>query len=403
MVALSLLLQMVTTGGRYSFGVFLEPMSRELDISIGWLSFIVSLFLLTYGVLGPAVGGLADRIGPRRVMLPGVLLMTGGMALAGFSQNVFMFAVAMVLLIGIGFSFMSPVVHSTLISRWFDAKKGQALGISSSGIAVGQMILVPVAMAITLQLGWRYGYWSLALMLGLMFPVLLLWLRDQPEESGHSAQERAQGAAAAAGGQPFSFQGVMGKRAFWYLVLSFFGCGFTMLMMVTHLPNLMVQWRLPEMVGALAISVIGAASAAGSIGVSGLSDKVGRGRLLAALYLTRVLMLLLIIFWPSTVTIYVFAVVFGATWIVTSPITAALSGDIFGRFAVGRVFGACYLAHQIGGFIGTTVAGFLYDLTGGYTIALWLAVAISLNSFILAGFLAANPARRADRRVAQAT
>src|SRR5690625_1458185 len=95
-VAVSLLLQVATTGGRYSLGIFLQPMSQELNISIGWLSLIISLFLLTYGLLSPVAGSLADRRGPRQVMLFGAIVMAGGMAISGFTQNVYMFAAAMV-------------------------------------------------------------------------------------------------------------------------------------------------------------------------------------------------------------------------------------------------------------------------------------------------------------------
>ncbi|HEY8449504.1 MAG TPA: MFS transporter [Bacillota bacterium] len=388
-VALTFTVQVVVTGARYSFGVFLEPISSQLGWSISLLSLIISGFLLCYGLAGPFVGNWADRFGARRILLGGIALMGAGLIAAGLSRSLWQFALAMVVIVGLGYSGLSPVVQSALISRWFTENKGRALGISSSGIAIGQMLLVPAAMYVALTYDWRAGFYALGLAILALLPMAAWGLRDDPAQLGLGAGQREAQRAATSSPQrtPVRYRVALHTAPFWLLSLSFFGCGFTMLMMATHLPNMLTQRGVPPAIGGLAIGIIGGASALGTVLLSSLSDRFGRRTLLAAAYLLRAVMLVLFIAIPSTTMVFVFAVLFGMTWIVTSPLTAGLSGDFYGSNSVGRIYGVAYLRHQIGAFTGTTAAGVLFDLTGGYTTALWLGVAVSTLSFLLAAAL----------------
>lgn len=391
-VVIILIMQIAATGARYSFGVFLEPIASDMGWSIGRLSLAISGFLLVYGLASPLIGHWTDTFGARRVLLTGTAMMGMGIIVASASSELWHFALAITLLTGIGYSGLSPVVQSALISRWFKAAKGRALGVASSGIAIGQMLVVPAAMLVGLSLGWRVGLLVLGVSVLIFLPLGLLGLRDDPRQlglhpDGGTTVVGEPVAAPDVSADGIDFNLIWTSSPFWLLTLSFFGCGFTMLMLATHLPNMMVQMAIPPALGGLAIGIIGGASGVGTILLSSLSDRYGRRVLLASAYALRIVMLLLLILIPSTTVVFLFAIFLGLTWIVTSPLTAGLSGDFFGSQTVGRVYGVCYLAHQLGAFIGTSAAGYLFDLTGSYTIALWLAVGITIISFILTCFI----------------
>jgi MFS family permease len=168
-------------GSRFSFGVFLEPLTDEFGWSRGAIAGALALAGLSTGFLRPIVGWLADRYDPVRLALGGVAL--GGIALFALSlvqelwQLYFLF-----LLLGAGFTIASPATLTKLISVMFTRRRALALSLAGSGAAVGETALVPVSAVVLTLSGWRTAYLVLsAVVLVVILPVSFWLLRRRNE------------------------------------------------------------------------------------------------------------------------------------------------------------------------------------------------------------------------------
>lgn len=153
-----------TAGSRFSFGVFLKPLTEEFDWSRGSLSGALAVAGLATGLLRPGAGWLSDRFDARNVAATGLVI--GGAALFGLSrvQELWQFY-ALFLMMGIGFTLASPATLTRLISSRFTRRRSLALSLAGSGSAVGETALVPLAAVVLTLGGWRSAYVVLAIVL----------------------------------------------------------------------------------------------------------------------------------------------------------------------------------------------------------------------------------------------
>ena len=174
-----------TAGSRFSFGVFLTPLTDEFGWSRGSLSGALAVAGLATALMRPFAGALADRFDPVRVALTGVLL--GGLALLGLSQiNDLWQLYVLFLVMGIGFTMASPATLTKLVSARFTQRRGLALSLAGSGAAVGETALVPLSAVVLTLSGWRPAYVVLAviLLLGIIplsYALLNWWSKSGPE------------------------------------------------------------------------------------------------------------------------------------------------------------------------------------------------------------------------------
>src|SRR5919198_1202470 len=154
LVAITLCL-LATSGLRATFAVYIKPIEADMGWSRGALSVAAALSLLLLGATGPFAGRLADRWGPRRVIVLSLLLLGGGS------------------------------IASAVVARWFETHRGAAIGVAAGGMSAGQLVVIPLASAITLGHGWRWSFlWLGVALLALVLPVAAWLGRNTPEERG---------------------------------------------------------------------------------------------------------------------------------------------------------------------------------------------------------------------------
>jgi len=146
---------MAGTGLRSSFGVYIKPMEAEFGWGRGALSGAAAISLLLLGAVGPLVGRLADRWGPRRVVVFSLLLLGVGALGASRAQNLWQIYLTIGLLMAVGAGGLSMATGSTVAARWFEQRRGVAIGLAAGGMSAGQLVVIPVAMVLTLSYGWR--------------------------------------------------------------------------------------------------------------------------------------------------------------------------------------------------------------------------------------------------------
>jgi len=383
------LCMMAGSGLRSVFGVYIKPMEAEFGWGRGALSGAAAISLLLLGAAGPAVGWLADRYGPRRVIVVSLLMLGSGAIGASFVQRLWHVYVTTGLLMALGAGGLAITTGSTVAARWFEARRGVAIGIAAGGMSAGQLVVIPLAMVLTLWFGWRMSFlWQGVGLLVLVLPIALWLIGNDPAERGlrpygatGPAQTVAQ-AAAAKEAQRVSVLDALGVPQFWLLMATFFVCGYTSNgMVLTHFMPHALEHNFSELQASTALGVMGAMNVLGTVGSGWICDRFGRRGPLAFYYFVRGLSLLFLLYVWNAPSLHLWAAIFGLNYISTVPPTTTLIANIFGRYSVGELSGWIFFSHQVGAALGAAIAGWIYEWTGVYTIA--------FVSAALMGFLAA--------------
>lgn len=363
------------SGVRASFGIFIRPMEEEFGWSRTSLSLVASLSLVLYGAVGPLVGRFSDRWGPRSVLAAAAVLLglgtLGSSAVSSLPQ--FFFTAGVVTSIGAGGAALS--VAATAVVRWFDARRGLALGAAGAGVAAGQLLIVPLVMAVTVGWGWRQALVVLSVgMFVLILPFVLLLVRNSPQEMGLTAYGATEPHRVQAGVDPSpertSIRQAVRTLPFWLLAGSFWVCGYTTSgLILTHLiPHATEHGFYPSQ-AAQALGIMGALNIVGVLASGWLCDRFHAKLPLAGYYLLRGVSLLFLPLVGTLPGLFAFAAVYGLNYISTVPATTSLTARIYGRYSVGELSGWIFLSHQIGAASGAFFGGYIYDHFHDYTIA----------------------------------
>jgi MFS family permease len=372
---------LLTGGGvRAAIGVFIQPMEAEFGWPRTTLSAAVALSLVLYGAAGPVMGRLADRWGPRGILTVGALLVGLGTAGAALIQTTWQLFLTLGVVAAIGAGAAAAPVAATAVTRWFETRRGLVLGIIGAGMAAGQLLVLPLAMALASFLGWRQT--NLVLGMGLIVltvPVAWALIRNDPAERGL----RPFGAAGSGMPVPAGVATEAAERTplseavrTWPFILlagSFWVCGYTTfgLMLAHFIPHATEHGFGPAQ-AAQALGIMGGMNIVGTIVSGWLCDRYGPKLPLALYYLFRGLSLFCLPLISSTPALFAFAAVFGLNFISTVPATTTLTARIYGRFSVGELSGWIFASHQIGAAVGSLLSGWLYDRAGDYTLAFQL-------------------------------
>jgi len=164
--------------------------------------------------------------------------------------------------------------------------------------------------------------------------------------------------------------------SFWLLTAGLFNCGFSMSLLSAHGVPMLTDHGFPPMTAAWAIGFLGLTAIGGGMMLGLVSDHWGRKPVLASVYLLRLVALSMLFFVRDPALLLVVAAVGGIGMSGSLAMTSALTGDIFGRYSVGSLFGLMFLSHQAGAALGSWLGGALFDLTGGYGAAFAVAGAL---------------------------
>jgi MFS family permease len=372
---------LTSAGVRSSPSVLIHPLEAEFGWSRTLIASAVSMNLLLFGIAAPVSGFLLDRFGPRKVMIGSLTLLivgvSGTMAMTQFWQFFLVWGV----IVGLGAGGVGSVLTATVGNRWFVSRRGLALGILGSASSTGQIIFLPLFMAMITYAGWRMGSMALIMVAIILLPLIYLFMRDDPSDVGLEPYGAGQPGAASSGGAT-SLRGIPAKNAtitardvvshptFWLLAGSFFVCGGTANGLIgTHLIPHEIEIGIPQIAAASLLGLMGTLNMVGTIFSGWMIDRVQPQKWLALAYALRGLSLLLLPFVEGYFGLVIFAVIYGLDWFATVPPSMALTADTFGKQNVGKVYGWIFMSHQIGAAIMASAAGALRTSMGDYQFA----------------------------------
>ena len=352
-------------------GIIMLSLEHEFHWSRETISGAVSINLLLFGLAGPFLGRLMDLYGTKAITLIMITLVTLGAGGSIFMQEPWQLYLCWGVIIGAGSGGTSIVMGSAVVNRWFQQRRGLALGILGAAFSSGQLIFTPLIMNLNIHMGWRAATLFLTLLLGLVvLPLVMIFMADDPVLKGIQPYGASDVAVSVTPPDPKPMRLAMVNSQFWLLAFSFGICGFTTSgLLQTHLISHGIEHGFPEMTMGVSLGIMGATDMIGTVLSGWLCDRFGKRWPLAIYYTLRGVSLMLLPYVESTGQLMAFSVVYGLNWLSTVPATSALTADLFGKQNVGVVFGWICFAHQVGAALASYGAGYLHHLAGNYTMA----------------------------------
>ena len=382
-VAASVFIGFSAVGARNGFGAFITPMTEEFEWNRLTISFAAGLGILLNGIIQPFMGQVFDRTGGRKLIMVSVLAL-GLVTISLYWTNSFLFFVFVFgVLASVAQSGLSLTNTSALLSRWFIRMRGTVIGINSTALSIGGLVMVPLAVYLMDAAGWRIAWIGLGGVVLLSLPLTWLFIRENPaqmnlrpdgdaepsEEASARRPERTPGPLEAA-----SWRDSLRSWPFWQMSGAYFVCGATTFILSIHFIPYAEDRGVERGTAALIFALMSGLNIVGATSAGYLSDKVGGTKnWLTLVYTMRGLAYLLLLVTPlipgmSIAGLWIFACVAGFSWIATLPLTSSLTAEVYGLRAMGTISGITFMFHQIGGFTSVTLAGWLYDVTGSYTL-----------------------------------
>ena len=389
----------------YAPPVFLVPLQEHFGWSRAQISAGGALGAMVGGGLAPLIGVWIDRYGARILMTVGGVMLAAGFALLSLITSLW-HLYAINLMVAIGISCVAWLPNQTLISNWFERKRGLAMGISLAGIGFGGMVIAPLAAVLISQAGWRLAYLCMAsLVLLVIVPLVLGVVRSRPSDLGllpdgepvdppssdtvkrHTPHDQTQ----LPGLDP---REAFRTSAFWILCSSNFVSVFAGSSIIQHVPASLTDQGFDQTTAGGLLGLAIGVSVVGRLGAGLLADRFPKRIVMVLAMLLNALAVLCLFGVGSVGALPAFVVCFGVALGAGAVLAPLLVGEYFGLRAFGKILGLTMIPATIGVAIGPVLTGWIFDVTGSYDLAFAMHLAGFLIGAIL--LLALRPPRSAE-------
>ena len=354
-------------------GVFVTPLLKHFGWSRARVSGLPAVLAVSAGLSAPLIGWLLDRVETRVVMAAGALLAAASFVIAS-RANSYPPIFAAYLALGVGVSAATMLPAALVIANWFGARRGVAMGVTMSGTTAGGMLMTLVASHAIARGGWRVGYEVLAAPMALVVaPLIWLLVRTRP------AGDVSVSVAAAAARLPGLNVGeALRTRSFWAFLLASFCFGFYGLGLNVHLIAYLIGIGYRPSSAAFAMSLVFGCALMGKILMGLFADRMSGRIALCADLVIGAAGLVLLLGATRIALLASFVIVFGFTFGAPVALLPLVMAESLGLKRFGTLGGLAGLAQATGAALGPVIAGRVFDLTGSYTSAFELFIAIEM-------------------------
>lgn len=356
-----------------AFGLYVAVLSEEKGWSKTALAAGAALQSVEGAILGPVLGYLVDRLGPRLMVHAGVLLMALGFFCFGQVETLTGFYGAVLVLV-VGGSLCGYFPFSVALVHWFQRRRARALSLMSLGLALGGISAPAMGWAVQ-HFGWQHmamGSSAIFLVCGL---ALARIVRRSPAEIGETMDglppapppEPTLGGTMPQPARSFTAAEALRTRAFWLL-----GIGHAFALLVVTAVNVHAISHIKEGLGytlpqaGFVITLMTLSQAVGVLLGAAMGDRWNKRHVAAGCMLAHMAGLLMLTYAVHPLMLGAFAVLHGAAWGLRGPFMQALRADYFGLQAIGMILGLSAILISIGQVAGPLIAGAFADTTGSY-------------------------------------
>ena len=384
-VAACFVIQMVSIGAMFTYGIFFKEFQVEFGWSRATISGASSLAFLIMGALAILAGRLNDVIGPRLIIVASGISLGIGYLLMSFLQTPWQLYLLYGLLVGIGFSTHDVITLST-VARWFVKRRGMMSGIVKVGTGFGQLLLPLIATALIAEYGWRNSYLIIGAVVLVILVVVAQVLHRDPQGVGlrpDGDSNEPCGSETVSKELSVTLQRAAGTRQFWTICLVEFAIFFCLFTVIVHIVPHTMDMGLSRVTAAGVLSTIGGVSMLGRFVMGTANYKIGGKRSLIICFVMLLSSIICLLVATEASMLFLFAVIYGfahgAFFTVVSPMVA----ELFGTGSHGVLFGIILFCGTIGGAAGPLLAGHTFDVTGSYLFAFIVLALLTLVGLIM--------------------
>jgi MFS family permease len=398
----------VGVNARTAFSLLFPPILDEFGWERGVTAGAFSFGFLVSAALSPLLGRLMDRRGPRVVIEIGVILIGAGLLLAPLVSRPSHLYATLGVMVGGGSVCLGYTGQSLFLPNWFVRRRGLAMSVAFSGVGVGSMLLLPWVQSLIDRSGWRAACWAVGLLVLLLLVPLNLLLRRRPEDMGLAPDgDRAAGPGAPApvsnvvdvawAAVDWTLARAARTARFWWIAIGYFSGLFCWYAVQVHQTRYLIEIGFSATDAAWSLGFVSLAGIPGQIALGHLSDRIGRESVwtVGALGFTICYAaLLLLAATPTAPLLYVMVIAQGMLGYGLTSVVGAIPAEIFQGRHYGSIFGTLMLSSIAGGAAGPWLTGVIYDRTGSYTLAYWIAIAFSVVSAVAIWLAAPRKVRK---------
>jgi len=393
LVAVAFVTMAVGVNARTAFSLLFPAILDEFGWDRGVTAGAFSFGFLVSALVTPFVGRLMDMRGPRIVIELGVVTMGVGLLLASLIREPWQLYLTLGALAAGGVNCLAYTGQSLYLTNWFVGRRGLALSIAFSGVGVGSIIILPWLGSLIASTGWRAASVALGLLVLVLLAPLNLLLKRRPEDLGLWPDGVVSGSASAdrtanvVDRAWVAIDWTLGRAfhtpRFWWIAIGYF-CGlFTWYAVQVHQTKYLIDIGFGSSEAAWALGLVSLVAVPGQIAFGHLSDRIGREWVWTignAGFVLCCVALIVLRTAPSAILLYAMIVAQGTLGYSLTSVMGAIPAEIFEGRHYGSIFGTVMLSAILGGAAGPWLAGVLYDATGTYSIAFWIATGCSLVS-----------------------
>jgi predicted MFS family arabinose efflux permease len=379
LIGASLMLSL-SMGLRQSLGIFLQPLTHDVAISVSDFTLAIAVQNLAWGFLQPLAGACTVRFGFRVIMMAGALFYIAGLSLLAGAQGFVTVMIGAGVLIGTSLACTASAIAMSVAARAVPVMvRSTVLGMVSAAGSLGSLLSAPMGQILNQDYGWRTGLTGFVVLSLALVPAA--WFAGRvdliplPKPGSEQIGNLSAGVAARA---------AFGNASFVVMTCAYFVCGMQLVFITTHLPSYLAICGMDPMLSAQTLGVIGGFNVLGSLFFGWAGGRWNKLVLLGAIYIARSLVLAWYFMLPPTpATTLLFGAMMGFLWLGVGPLVAGAVADMFGLQWQAMIQGLAFMSHQLGSFLGAYGGGLLYDALGSYTLAWRIGVALGLAAGIV--------------------
>ena len=370
----------LSMGLRQSLGIFMQPLTHDIGISVSDFTLAIAAQNLAWGFLQPLAGAMTVRFGFRNIMVIGALFYIVGLSLMATAHGFVSVMIGGGILIGMSLACTAAAIAMSVAARAVPASvRSTVMGIVSGAGSLGALLSAPLGQILNESYGWRVGLGSFVVLSLALIPAA--WFaggvdriplpKPASDDIGNTSAHVAVKVA-------------FGNASFVVMTCAYFVCGMQLVFLTTHLPSYLAICGLDPMLSAQTLGMIGGFNVLGSLFFGWAGQRWNKLALLGGIYIFRSIALAWYFMLPPTpATTLLFGAIMGFLWMGVGPLVAGAVAEMFGLRWQAMIQGFAFMSHQLGSFLGAYGGGLIYDTLGSYNMAWRIGVALGLAGGII--------------------